>query len=101
MEQSAGIDEKLERGTGLYTITRIPPDMMLCTNQEGAMKVLNRGRTTIWRLIQGGSLRGFNVTGNVVIPLADIAGLLGVTERQVYNIALAHKLPLWQIYRRG
>lgn len=87
-----------ERGTELYQITRLPPSVMLCMNQEGAMRLLNRGRSTIWRLIQGGTLRGFNVTGNVVIPLEDIAKLISLTETQVYNIALTHKLPLWQIY---
>ena len=94
-------DKKQERGAGLITIRRIPPEMVLCVNQEGAMKLLNRGRTTVWRLIQGGTLRGFDVAGNVAIPLADIGKLLNVTERQVYNAAMAYRLPLWQIYRRG
>lgn len=84
----------------MYQITRIPPDMMLCTNQEGVMKLMNRGRTTVWRLIQRGTLRGLSVAGNVVVPLADLAALLGVTEKQVYNAAMSYQVPLWQVYKQ-
>lgn len=82
----------------LYKLHKLPPGMILCTNQEGAMQLLNRSRMTVWRFVQEGHLRGFNVAGNVVSPLADIANLLGLTETQVYNIAIAHRLPLWQVY---
>jgi len=87
-----------ERSESLY---RLPPGMMLCTNQEGAMQLLNRSRMTVWRLVQQRSLRGFTVAGNLVTPLADIAKLLNLTETQVYNIALTHRLPLWQVYPQG
>jgi hypothetical protein len=87
-----------ERGVQLY---RLPPGVVLCTNQDGAMRLLNRSRTTVWRLVQNGTLRGYDVAGNVVTPLADIANMMGVSETQVYNIALTYRLPLWQAYTRG
>ena len=91
-----------ERGTELYQITRLPPDMILCVNAEGAMRLMNRAsRTTIWNLVKTGQLRGFNLVGNVAIPLIDIAGLLGLTETQVYNLAITHRLLLWQMYPKG
>jgi hypothetical protein len=65
------------------------------------MRLLNRSRMTIWRYIQDGSLRGFNVASNVIIPLADIANVMGVTEIEVYNVALTYRLPLWQAYTKG
>lgn len=88
--------EATERSSSL--IYELPPGVMLCTNQEGAMRLLNRSRMTLWRLVQSGQLRGFSAGGNVITPLADIAKLLNLTEAQVYNIALAHRLPLWQLY---
>ena len=89
-----------ERGTDLYTIT-LPAGFLLCTNSVGAMRLLNRGRTAIWNYVQRGVVRGFNVAGNVVIPLIDIANLLGVSETQVYNAALAYNLPIWQVRVEG
>jgi len=83
-----------ERSLNLH---RLPPGVILCTNQEGAMALLNRSRMTVWEYVQDGRLRGFRVAGNVVTPLVDIANLLNLTETQVYNIALTHDLPLWQI----
>ncbi len=87
-----------ERGIGLY---KLPPGMLLCTSAEGVMRLINRSRVTIWRYVKSGQLRGFNVAGNLVIPLADIGGLISLTETQVYNIAIAHRLPLWQLYPEG
>ena len=93
------MEQLAEKGNiGLY---KLPPGMILCTNGEGAMRLLNRGRTTVWSYLKDGRLKGFNVAGNLAIPLRDIAGMLGLTETQVYNIAVTHRLPLWQIYPEG
>jgi len=63
------------------------------------MRLLNRARTTVWRMVQAGQLRGFKDLGVVLIPLADIAAVLGITERQLYDITVAHRIPLWHYYR--
>jgi hypothetical protein len=85
-----------ERGANVYSIT-LPPGFLLCTNSLGAMRLLNRSRTAVWSYVQQGILRGFNVAGNVVVPLVDIANLMGVSESQVYNAALVYDLPIWQV----
>ncbi len=87
----------VERSPDLYTVT-LPPGMLICTNQAGAMRLLNRARVTIWNYVKDGRLRSFNVSGNVAIPLVDIAGMLNMTETELYNVAIAYKLPLWQIH---
>lgn len=84
----------------MYTV-RLPPGMLMCTNQVGAMRLLNRTRVTIWNYVKDGRLRSFYTSGNVAIPLVDIAGMLGTTETQIYNVAMAYRLPLWQIYSEG
>jgi hypothetical protein len=94
VEQSVSVAE--ERGANVYTIT-MPPGFLLCTNALGAMRLLNRGRTTVWSYVQQGLIRGFDIAGNVVIPLVDIANFMGVTETQVYNTALVYNLPIWQV----
>lgn len=73
----------------------------MCINAAGATQILNRDRSTIWTYVKAGRLRSFNVAGNAVIPLVDIAGMLGVTETQIYNAAIAYRLPLWQIHWEG
>jgi len=90
-----------EGSQDLYEITQVSPEMMLCCSAAGAMRLLNRTRSTIWTYVKAEKLRSFSVGGNVVIPLVDIASMLGTTETQVYNIAVAHRIPLWQIYREG
>jgi len=87
-----------ERSLQLYVIQKLPSGMIYCTNQEGAMRLLNRGRTTIWRMIQEGQLRGFKEFGQVIVPLTDIASLLGITEQTAYNVLIAYRLPIWQYY---
>jgi len=90
----------VERSPDLYTIT-LPPGMLTCVNAAGAMRLLNRTRVTLWTYIKAGRLRSFSLAGNIVIPLVDIADMLGLTETQVYNVAIACRLPLWQIYPEG
>lgn len=91
----------VERSQNLYEITQVSPEMMLCCSAAGAVRLLNRNRSTIWTYVKAKKLRSFSVGGNVVIPLADVAVMLNTTETQVYNIAIAHRIPLWQIYRKG
>lgn len=90
----------IEGSHDLYTIT-LPPGMSMCVSAAGAMSLLNRHRSSIWNYVQAGRLRSINVAGNVVIPLLDIAGMLGMTETQIYNVAVAYKLPMWQIHLEG
>jgi len=87
-----------EGGRNLYQITPLPPGMILCVNAAGATVILNRDRSTIWSYVKAGRLRSFNVAGNAVIPIADIAGMLGVTANQIYNVGVGYRLPMWQIY---
>ena len=95
-EQTATI----ERNPDLYTI-RLPPNTLMCANAVGVMRLLNRTRSTVWTYIKTGRLRSFSISGNIAVPLVDIAAMLGTTETQIYNIAIAHRLPLWQIYLEG
>ncbi len=90
----------VEGSQDLYTVT-LPPGMLMGTNAGGAMRLLNRSRGTIWNYVQANRLRSFSVAGNVVIPLVDIADMLNMTETQIYNVAVAYRLPLWQIYSEG
>lgn len=94
MEQLA----QREGGVGLY---RLPPGMILCMSADSVARLINRSRTTVWRYVQAGQLKGFNVAGNIVIPLADVASLMGLTQSQIHDIALTHKFPLWQIFPKG
>lgn len=62
------------------------------------MQLLNRGRTTVWRMIREGRIRGFSGLGAILVPLVDIAAILGLTEGQVYNIAIAHRIAIVQYH---
>lgn len=90
----------VERNSDLHTLT-LPPGMLICTNQAGAMRLLNRARVTIWNYVKDDRLRSFTVSGNVAIPLVDIADMLNMTETELYNVAIAYRLPLWQVYSEG
>lgn len=90
----------IERSPDLYTIT-LPPGMLMCTNQAGARRLLNRTRVTVWNYVRAGRLRSFTIAGNEAIPLVDIGAMLNMTENEMYNVALAYRLPLWQIYPEG
>ena len=93
VEQTATI----ERISDLYTVT-LPPGMSMCVSAAGAMRLLNRNRTTIWNYVKAGRLRSFSVAGNAVIPILDIAAMLDMSETQLYNVAVTYRLPMWQIY---
>ena len=88
----------MEGSQDLYEITPLPQGMILCVNAAGASSLLNRNRSTLWNYIKAGRLRSFSVAGNIAVPLVDIAGMLGVTEKQVYNAAVVYRLILWQVY---
>ncbi len=89
-----------EGSPDLYTIS-LPPGMGMCCSAAGAMRLLNRTRVTIWNYVKDGRLKSFSVAGNVVIPLVDIAVMLDMTERQLYNVAVTYRIPLWQIHLEG
>lgn len=81
---------------------RLPPRVMLCTTAQGAMRLLSRTRVMIWHYIKQGKLRSFPVVGgSIAIPLKDIAGMMGKTETQVYNIAIGYGLSIWQKFPEG
>lgn len=90
-----------EGSQALYQITPLPQGMLMCVNADGATRIMNRDRSTIWAYTKAKRLRSYNVAGNAVIPLVDIAGMLNVTETQIYNTAVVYRLPLWQIYPEG
>jgi len=92
------VAELQERSNPLYTIKRLPPGMTLCTNQDGAMRLLNRSRVTIWRMVNDGRLRGFDYMGQVLIPLVDIAAIMRISPNDVYNALIDDKLPIVQYY---
>jgi len=81
-----------------YQIGVLPPGMLVCCNIAAAASLLNRSRSTISSRIKSGLFRGYRVSGNVVVPLVDIAQELDVSETQAYNTALASRLPLLRIY---
>lgn len=95
MEKLGAVEGSLE----LYTFT-MPPNMVLCTDSQGVAKLVNRHRMTVGNWVRAKKWRSFNIGAAVVIPLVDVANSLGVTETQLYNIALAHKLPLWHVYEK-
>ncbi len=88
-----------ERGSNLRTASYVlPPGALLCLSAHGAARLLNRSRVSVWTYIKQGRLRSFRTGGNVVVPLADLGTMLGRTETETYNIAVAHRLPIWQIF---
>jgi len=103
LERDVGVEETavIEGGQDLYQITPLPPGMLMCVNAAGGSRLLNRNRSTIWNYVKTGRLRSFSIAGNIAIPLVDIAGVLGVSETQVYNAAVVYRLPLWQIHPEG
>lgn len=82
----------------MYIMQPLPPGMMYFINQDGAARILNRTRATIYNWINQKRLRGYSVVGQVLIPLVDVAMLMDLTEQQVYDIMIAHRLPIWQYY---
>lgn len=82
-------------------VKALAPGMMMCVTAAGAMRLLNRSRTTLWSYVKAGRLRSVSTSGNIAIPLVDIAGILDVTETQIYNAALAYKLPLLHVHWKG
>lgn len=88
----------MERSVNLY---QLPPGVVLCTNASGVQRLMNRTRSTVDRYVSIGQLRRFKIGGNAVIPLQDIARAMNLTETQLYNIAVTHRLPLWQVYAKG
>lgn len=93
------MDGQVERSLELYSIS-LPPEMILCTNVAGAARLMNRHRVSISGYVRDGRLKTFSVSGNSAVPLEDIAKLLDTTEVALYNIAIAYKLSLWQVYRQ-
>ncbi len=69
---------------------------MLCTNVNGASRILNRTRQTVTTHIKKGNLDGFSYGRQTLVPMKDIARELGVTPSQVARAAKALGLPLWR-----
>lgn len=82
----------------MYSMPPLPPGMAYFTNQVGAALMLNRTRATIWNWVNQGRVRGYDSGGQCLIPFADVAAIARITEEQVYNIAIVHRIPIWQYY---
>ena len=95
MEQAAR-----ERESNLRTVTyKLPSGATLCVSLQGAMKLLGRTRASIWTYASQGRLRRFPISPRfTAFPLKDIGTMLGRTERQVYNTAIAHRIPIFAMY---
>lgn len=89
------------RSVGLYSLPKLPPGMIFCITAVSLARLINRSRIAIWRYIRSGRLTGFRVGASVVIPLADIGHFMGLTETQVYNVAVTHRFPICWTYPEG
>jgi len=69
---------------------------VLCTNVEGASRILNRTRQTVSTYIKNGYIEGITHGRNTLIPIADIANELGTTHGQAERVARTLGLPLWR-----
>ena len=70
---------------------------VLCTNIEGASRILNRTRQTVSTYIKNGYIDGVATGRNTLIPIADIANELGTTKGKVERVARTLDLPLWRV----
>ena len=87
------------KGVDLYSLPKLPPGMIICISAASVARLINRSRLTIWRYIRSCRLAGFRVESSTMISLADIGCLMRLTETQVYNVGLTHRLPICWIYQ--
>lgn len=67
------------------------------TNINGASQILNRNPRTVGKYVKDGLIDGdFTFGNNTLIPMADIAKIMGTSESTVVNVAKAKEVPLWK-----
>ena len=67
------------------------------TNIEGASEILNRNPRTVGKYVKNGIVDGSTKFGtHKLIPMADIARVLGTPESTAVKIAKARSISLWQ-----
>jgi len=67
------------------------------TNIEGASEILNRNPRTVGKYVKDGLINGNTKFGNnKLIPMSDIAKLMGTQESTVVKVAKAKSVSLWK-----
>ena len=67
------------------------------TNIEGASEILNRNPRTVGHYVKTRQLDGSTKFGtHKLIPMSDIARLMGTEESTVVKVAKAKSVPLWK-----
>jgi hypothetical protein len=67
------------------------------TNVEGASEILNRNPRTIGKYVKDKLIDGSTKFGNnKLIPMSDIARVMGTEESTVVKVAKAKSVPLWK-----
>ena len=70
------------------------------TNVAGASEILNRTPKTIGNYIKRDLIDGSTVFGNnKLIPMSDVAKMMGTPETTVVKVAKAKSVPLWKCKR--
>lgn len=70
------------------------------TNVDGASDILNRHPRTVGKYIKDGLVDGSTVFGNnKLIPMSDIAKVMGTQESTVIKIAKVKSVLLWKCKR--
>jgi hypothetical protein len=67
------------------------------TNIKGASEILNRNPRTIGKYIKKNVIDGSSAFGtSTLIPMSDIAKLMGTEESTAVKVAKAKSVPLWK-----
>ena len=67
------------------------------TNVEGASEILNRHPRTVGKYVKDGLIDASTMFGNnKLIPMSDIAKVMGTSEDTVVKVAKAKAVPLWK-----
>jgi hypothetical protein len=67
------------------------------TNIEGASEILNRNPRTVGKYVKDGLVDGSTKFGShKLIPMSDIAKIMGTPESTVVKVAKAKSVPLWK-----
>ena len=67
------------------------------TNIYGAAEILNRNPRTVGKYVKEGLIDGSTMFGShKLIPMSDIAKVMGTLESTVVKVAKAKSVPLWK-----
>ena len=70
---------------------------MMCTDTAGASKMIGVSRVTIWTWRETGRLTQIHRGSKILIPLRDIAKIMGVTQKELLSIADSKGANVWQV----